>query len=549
MIHPQTQAMLDELFPFHVLLDAEGRVQGTGRSLRKVIGDVEGRAFFDVFECQRPLLRSVADLAKHCDEVALLSIRASGLQLRGQFVRAGEGFAFAGAPRIVDQTSAWSWPVTISDYAAHDASADYAMVIEATNTQLADLERLVGRLNEKERAERELRREAERANQAKTNFLANVSHEIRTPMTAILGYTELLKDPRVAPGERADYIETIRRNGDHLLAIINDILDISKIEADALRLDTQDVVVPEIVRDVVRLLHVRAVAQGITLSYGVEGDAAHLAVRSDPVRIRQVLMNLVGNAVKFTTEGSVLVTVSAVRKGGRAEVRVAVKDTGCGISQADMANLFQPFSQSDTSFTRRHGGAGLGLAISRRLATMLGGRIEVASEPGRGSTFTFAFEADLAAIPAAPERAVVMGLPGVPTAGPGALSGLRVLLVEDSIDSQRILSALLALAGAEVAVVGDGMAALRALDEGAPPDLVIMDIQMPGMDGIEATRLIRERGFRGKILALTAAALKGERDRAAKAGCDGFLVKPISRQDLIDMCRPALPPRSGAATG
>jgi CheY-like chemotaxis protein/nitrogen-specific signal transduction histidine kinase len=422
------------------------------------------------------------------------------------------------------------------------------LVIEATNTQLGDLERLIGRLKDKERAERQLRREAERANQAKTNFLANVSHEIRTPMTAILGYAEILKDPRLAPAERADYIETIRRNGDHLLAIINDILDISKIEADAMRLDTRDVQVPEIVRDVVRLLHVRAVAQGISLTYGIEGDAAHLAVRSDPVRIRQVLMNLVGNAVKFTTEGSVRVTVSATRKGPRAEIRIAVQDTGCGIAPEDIPTLFQPFTQTDTSFTRRHGGAGLGLAISRRLAAMLGGRIEVVSEPGRGSTFTFLFEADLAALPAASERAVVMGLPGLPSGGPGPLSGLRVLLVEDSIDSQRILSALLGLAGANVTVAGDGMVALKQLGDGAEPHLVIMDIQMPGMDGIEATRLIRERGFRGRILALTAAALKGERDRAIGAGCDGFFVKPISRQELVDMCLTALPPRDGAAT-
>jgi signal transduction histidine kinase len=545
MIEPQSAQLLDSLFPFNVAIGADGRILHTGSSLRKVVGDIAGAGFFDVFECQRPVVRSVAALPAHLAEVTLLAIRASGLQLRGQFLRVGDTFVFAGAPRIVDQSSAWSWPVTIGDYAAHDASADYAMVIEATNTQLTDLERLVGRLKDKEKAERELRREAERANQAKTNFLANVSHEIRTPMTAILGYAELLKDPKLSSSERSDYIDTIRRNGDHLLAIINDILDISKIEADALRLDTQDVHVPEIVREVVRLLQVRAVSQGVALSYGVEGDAAHLAVRSDPVRIRQVLLNLVGNAVKFTTEGSVRVTVLGTRRGARAEIRVAVQDTGCGIAPEQLKGLFEPFTQTDTSFTRRHGGAGLGLAISRRLAGMLGGRIEVESEPGRGSTFTFVFEADISEVPGMTgERPIVIGLPTPPSAGP--LVGLRVLLVEDSIDSQRILSALLALAGADVTVVGDGMAALSRVEAGMRPDLVIMDIQMPGIDGIEATRILRERGFRGKILALTAAALSGERDRAAKAGCDGFFVKPISRQDLVDMCRVALP-REGVA--
>ena len=545
MIDPQSAQLLDSLFPFHVGFGSDGNISQVGRSLRKVVGDVVGVPFFDVFDCQRPSMRSIAEVPSSLSEVTLLAVRSTGHQLRGQFTRAGGGFAFVGAPRIVDQSSAWSWPVTIADYAAHDASADYAMVIEATNTQLSDLERLVGRLKDKEKAERELRREAERANQAKTNFLANVSHEIRTPMTAILGYTELLKDPKLTSSERADYIDTVRRNGDHLLAIINDILDISKIEADALHLDTQDVQVPEIVRDVVRLLHVRAVSQGIALSYGIEGDAAHLAVRSDPVRIRQILLNLVGNAVKFTTEGSVRVTVTGTRRGRRAEMRIAVQDTGCGIAPDQLKGLFEPFTQTDTSFTRRHGGAGLGLAISRRLAGLLGGRIEVESQPGRGSTFTFVFDADLSEVPGAvSERAVVMGLPTPPAVGP--LTGLRVLLVEDSIDSQRILSALLTLAGADVTVVGDGMAALNRVEAGMRPDLIIMDIQMPGIDGIEATRMLRERGHRGKILALTAAALSGERDRAAKAGCDGFFVKPISRQDLVDMCRVALPKGNAA---
>jgi nitrogen-specific signal transduction histidine kinase len=369
------------------------------------------------------------------------------------------------------------------------------MVIEATNMQLNDLERLVNTLQEKERAERELRRAAEEANRTKTNFLANISHEIRTPMTAILGYAELLRDPSIDPSERADYVETVRRNGDHLLAIINDILDLSKIEAGRFDIDLGDVVVPDVVRDVVRLLNVRAVSQGVTLTHVVEGDAPRIPIRSDPVRIRQVLLNIVGNAVKFTEQGGVRVVVSAVPRGKRMETTVAVHDTGCGIPPEILPSLFEPFCQSDNSYTRRHGGTGLGLAISKRLAGLLGGRIEVASEPQRGSVFTFTFESDVAGaapthpseVEASPQRAA-----------PGVLGGRHILLVEDSIDSQRILSALMSLAGARVDVASDGLSAVGRFDGTYCPDLVIMDMQMPGIDGIEATARIRARGFGGE---------------------------------------------------
>lgn len=533
-MNDESLSIIQKLFPFHVLVGADGGIVHVGKSMAKVMPDAVGRPFLERFEVQRPKLSTMDEVRAHQDELVLVGIRGTKLQLRGQFMQLASGeTVLACAPRIVDQTSVWSWPVGIPDFAPHDGSADYAMVIEATNMQLNDLERLVSTLQEKERAERELRRVAEYANRTKTNFLANISHEIRTPMTAILGYAELLRDPSIDPAERADYVETVRRNGDHLLAIINDILDLSKIEAGRFDIDLGDVVVPDVVRDVVRLLQVRAISQGVTLTHVVEGDAPRTPVRSDPVRIRQVLLNIVGNAVKFTEQGGVRVVVSAVPRGNRMETTVAVHDTGCGIPPEILPSLFEPFCQSDNSYTRRHGGTGLGLAISKRLAGLLGGRIEVASEPKRGSVFTFTFESDVAgAAPAHPSE--VEASPQ--RAAQGVLGGKHILLVEDSIDSQRILSALMSLAGARVDVASDGLSAVGRFDGTYCPDLVIMDMQMPGIDGIEATVRIRARGFGGRIVALTAAALSQDRERALNAGCEGFHLKPISRADLLAIC-------------
>ena len=531
----EAQLLLDTLFPFHFVIGGDGVIVRTGASMAKVLPGCVGLKLFDVFDVLRPRADSLAGVRKTLGQLTLLSIRHTERQMRGQFAELSAGeVAFVGSPRIVDNTSIWAWPVGIVDFAPHDGSADYAMVIEAMNMQLQDFERMVTKLTEQERVQRDLRVRAEEANRAKSHFLANISHEIRTPMTAILGFAELLGDEGIDAGERSEYIETIRRNGDHLLAIINDILDLAKIEAGGCTIDIAEVVVPDIVRDVVQLLHMRAVAKGIALVKEIQGDAAMLPIRSDAVRIRQVLLNLVGNAVKFTDNGSVRVVVSAQRSGARVETRIAVHDTGCGMSEETIPKLFEPFSQFDTSYTRKHGGTGLGLAISRPLAELLGGRIDVASELGRGSVFTLIFESEVA------EPALVFPVPTPSTPAPrsanGPLSGKNILLVEDSIDSQRILSALMSLAGARVDVASDGLSAVARFDGGYCPDLVIMDVQMPGIDGIEATERIRARGFRGRIVALTAAALSVERDRALNAGCEGFYLKPISRADLLAIC-------------
>ena len=370
-------------------------------------------------------------------------------------------------------------------------STESPPIPEESRTRLAELERRVRELEERERAERELRRAAESASAAKTFFVASVSHEVRTPLTAILGYADLLRDEGLSPRERAAHLETIRRNGDHLLAVVSDIVDLARIDAGHFAVVPADVVVADVVRDVVRLLALRAAAQGISLDHVVADPAARTPVRTDPVRVRQVLLNVVGNAVKFTEQGGVRVSVRAQQDGGEVRFSIEVRDTGPGIAPDDLERVFEPFMQSGADHAQRRGGSGLGLSISRQLAGLLGGSLSVRSQPGRGSTFTFEF----GSVPC--ESAA--GTPDAASAPParrpaqGPLSGMHVMLVEDSIDSQRLISTLLALEGAEVTVCADGSDAVGRFDGTFAPDLVLMDVQLPGMDGIEAMSRMRPR--------------------------------------------------------
>lgn len=379
------------------------------------------------------------------------------------------------------------------------------------------------------------RNEAEAANRAKSEFLANMSHEIRTPMTAILGYADLLReDPDASTdvGGRSEILNTIQRNGEHLLTVINDILDLSKIEAGRMSIEWRPASPVQILEEVCGTMRHRAVDKGLSLN--VEVGRIPEFILTDATRLRQILINLIGNAIKFTREGTVTVLMDHIDSPRSPRLRIRVIDTGIGIAPDRLGQLFTPFGQADSSMARRFGGTGLGLVISRRLAQALGGDMTVHSTPGLGSTFTAevgAFAADESVVPReAPsrgaERATV------------TRSGLRILLAEDGVDNRRLLVHLLRRAGHTVEAVENGRDAVDRISRssGASFDVVLMDMQMPDMDGYAATEELRRRGCTLPIIALTAHAMSGDRQRCLASGCDDYLTKPVESVRLLEVC-------------
>ena len=381
---------------------------------------------------------------------------------------------------------------------------------------------------------------AEAASRAKSAFLANMSHEIRTPMTAMIGFADLLSYPDQSPKERQEYVQTIRRNGQHLMALINDILDLSKIEAGQMTVERLAVSPFQVVGEAASFTRARAIDKNLKFRLEYSGPIPK-TIRTDPTRLRQVLMNLLSNAIKFTNTGEVRLVVSLVDppEAPNPRIRFDVVDTGIGISHAHIDRLFAPFTQADDSMTRRFGGTGLGLAISKRLVELMGGAICVQSRPGAGSTFTVTVETgSLAGVPMV-EQCRELGEGGVtttPLQPTGSIRG-RILLAEDGIDNQRLISFILERAGAEVEVVENGRLAVErvlATEKSATQfDLVLMDMQMPEMDGYQAAASLRERGLSVPIVALTAHAMSGDRERCLAAGCTDYLTKPVNPDLLV----------------
>ncbi len=408
-----------------------------------------------------------------------------------------------------------------------------------------DLEVRGKELEENAKRLMEAKLHAEAADLAKSEFLANMSHEIRTPMTAILGFAENILDGDQSKSEQLNCAHTIRRNGEYLLDLINDILDLSKIEAGKMTIERRDCQPCRIVAEVASLMRMRADAKGISFNIEYIG-AIPETIQSDPIRLRQILINLIGNAVKFTEAGAVrLVTRFVGDCHGKSPcLQFEVIDTGRGMIKEQVAKLFQPFMQADSSTTRKFGGTGLGLAISHRFADLLGGDIIVAAtELGVGTTFR-------ATVDTGPLNGVrMLDDPMSATvvdavADPGAqailtdLHGCRILLVEDNLTNQVLVAGILSKSRAEVTSVTDGEraleAALLACDKGNPFDIILMDMQMPIMDGYEATGQLRRKGYTGAIIALTAHAMSSDREKCIKAGCNDYVAKPIDRKKLID---------------
>ena len=407
-------------------------------------------------------------------------------------------------------------------------------------------------ITERKRIEAELKRAqqaAEAANLAKSEFLANMSHEIRTPMTAILGYVELIADgcpKRCEFGSEllGRHADTVTRNAKHLLNLISDILDLSKIEAGKLQTETTACSVPDLLADVESLMRVRAAAKNLAFTVTSEGLVPE-TIRTDPLRLRQILINLVGNAVKFTEEGDVRLIAHA---GAAGELQFDIIDTGIGMTPEQVGRLFRPFCQGDATIHRQFGGTGLGLSISERLAELLGGRITVESEAGKGSTFRLTVATGpLEGAKLVEYRAVAPATRDVCVPCSRDLRTLsgRVLLAEDGLDNQRLIAHLLRQAGLDVTAVANGQeaadAALQAEASDQPFDVVLMDMQMPVLDGWAATRLLRQRGYAGKIIALTAHAMTADRERCLEVGCDDYATKPINRTRLLAVVAAHLP--------
>ena len=410
-------------------------------------------------------------------------------------------------------------------------------------------------LEDSNRRLREAKSEAEAVNRAKSHFLANMSHEIRTPLTAILGYTDLMLRGTPAENERVKNLRVVRRNGQHLLELINDVLDISKIEAGEMTVEILDCSPWQLVREVRSLLRHQAQAKNLDFKIDTDGPIPEY-VKSDPVRLRQILLNLIGNAIKFTESGTVKVVVSMAEPSpqGRDRIRFDVIDTGIGMNALQQKHVFQPFRQASISTSRVFGGTGLGLTISRRLARMLGGDVTVVSTLEVGSTFTLTIDAGTVKTDDLIEGPLRMETLETVTAPAGAQwtrkLGGRILLAEDGVDNRRFISAILQQVGAEVTLVENGQQAfdhaMAARDKDRPFDAVLMDMQMPVLDGYAAAQKLREAGYEGWIVALTAYAMSGDREKCLAAGCDDFVTKPIDvEQFLASLARHVANPRTG----
>jgi signal transduction histidine kinase len=399
--------------------------------------------------------------------------------------------------------------------------------------QADDLERL-------QRAQEEVqlaKESAEKANSAKSEFVANISHEIRTPLGVMLGFTELAQETARLPRDHQHYLSTVHRNGKQLLKLIEEVLDLAKIESQNFEIEKIDFSISDLIDDLHSDLSLIAEEKGIEFLVSIRNCLPEILC-SDPTRVRQILFNIVGNAIKFTEEGSVQLLIGTDHSiFPKPNLVFKVVDTGIGLSDLQKQRLFKPFSQADSSTTRRFGGSGLGLVVARKFAQALGGDLVLsASEPDRGSTFVFTIPIENRRNSEMANDSDDLRLDSRKVAAPHPLKGMNVLVVDDSKDNQLMIGRFLSFAGAKVDLAANGIEGIdKALGNGY--DAVLMDLQMPLLGGLEATRQLRTQGYAKPIIACTAHAMRGERERLLTSGFDAYLSKPIERQLLIETLR------------
>jgi len=542
-----------------LVVDRAGTVQWASERLARLIGpDCVGKSLdrLDV-PSDRPLVA-----------LALTTGGETPLPLRGAWLPAGEDGSrvFVGSPAPGAHDEMTRLGVQLDDFLESDPWLNYLILSDETTAAQQDAAERIQQLKQERAKLAEARDQmadarkatlnmmldlerariaAEAATKSRSEFLANMSHEIRTPMTAILGFTDVLlgeEGLERAPPERVQALETIQRNGQYLLSLINDVLDLSKIEAGKLDVERTTCSPVEVLADVASLMRVRARAKNIPLTIEYSGPIP-AQIQSDPIRLRQILINLVGNAIKFTETGGVRMAACLVQSlGDPPRLRFDVVDTGIGMTPEQLNRLFLPFTQADSSTTKRFGGTGLGLTISKRLAVMLGGDVTVVSTRGKGSTFSVTVETgplEGVAMLDEPAEAAARRKPPPRAARIDVKLDGRILLAEDGPDNQRLIAFLLKKAGADVTLAENGQIALEcalaARAEGNPFDVILMDMQMPVMDGYTATARLREAGCDRPIVALTAHAMEGDEQKCRKAGCDGYATKPIDQAKLLRM--------------
>lgn len=466
-----------------------------------------GRVTHDLFQTQHP--------------IALEEVRQALLS-KGQWTG------------VMQQRTKDGEKVTVSSRHQLLKSPEGQRLVLEINRDITEQQRIQKKLEQANRV-------AERANKAKSEFLANMSHELRTPMTAMLGFAEILREES-SDSDYLEKVDTIKRNGEYLLALLNDILDLSKIEAGKMEVEQESISVLDLVEDVQSLMQIRAVQEGIPLKFEFASSVPK-SITADRTRTRQILVNLIGNALKFTDEGEVRVVIALKPASGArgALLQFEVQDTGVGMTEEQLQDLFQPFRQASSSTAKRFGGTGLGLSISKRLAERMRGEIAVESKHGRGSCFTLSLPVsqkqlqelvELSQVdqPSSASEADEQGFPRIDA---------RVLLADDRRDVWRVGKYFLEKCGARVCVAEDGRQALdaaeRAQQEGDPFELILMDMQMPIMNGREAVLELRKRGHKLPIIALTADAMQGEREACLEIGCTEYFAKPIDGFKLMNL--------------